>query len=139
MKLELIRVKERHDATLGVLCIDDYPRMVTLEEPWLGNQRNISCIPLGKYQISRHDSPRFGETFIVERVKDRSHILFHKGNTAKDTRGCILLGMEYAPTMGASMITESKDAFEWFLRHLSGVDEAELMITAAYSTGATAA
>ena len=138
MKLELVRVKERHDATLGVLCIDDYPRMVTLDKPWLGNQKDISCIPTGRYQMSRFHSPKFGETFLVERVKERSGILFHKGNIAHDTRGCILVGMEFGVTMGTSMITESRDAFEWFLRYLSGVDEAELTIKAAYSTGASA-
>ena len=138
MKLELVRVKERHDATLGVLCIDDYPRMVTLEKPWLGNQKDISCIPIGKYNISRHDSPKFGETFLVERVKERSNILFHKGNIPFDTKGCILVGMEYSPTLGTSMIEQSKEAFEWFLRYLSGVEEAELIIKAAYTTGASA-
>lgn len=138
MKLELVRVKERHDATLGVLCFDEYPRLVTLEKPWLSNQPEISCIPLGRYNVTRIVSPKFGETFEVERVTGRSHILFHKGNIAHDTSGCILVGMEFGVTMGASMITESRDAFEWFLRHLSGTDEAELIIKAAYTTGATA-
>lgn len=138
MKLELIRIKERHDATLGVLCIDDYPRLVTLENPWLGNQREISCIPVGKYNIERMISPRFGETFEVKRVKNRSHILFHRGNTVSDTKGCILVGMEFAPTVGASRIVRSRDAFEWFLRHLNDVDDAQLIISTAYSTGASA-
>lgn len=88
--------------------------------------------------MSRFHSPKFGETFILERVKNRSGILFHKGNISADTRGCILVGMEFGVTMGTSMITESRDAFEWLLRYLSGVDEAELTIKAAYSTGASA-
>ena len=29
---------------------------------------------------------------LVQDVKDRSYILFHRGNSAKDTRGCILVG-----------------------------------------------
>lgn len=138
MKLELVRIKERDDATLGVLCIDDYPRMVTLEKPWLSNQKDISCIPTGRYQVSRFHSSKFGETFIVERVKNRDGILFHKGNISADTHGCILLGMQFGVTVGASMIVESKEAFEWFLRYLSGTDEAQLTIKTAYSIGASA-
>lgn len=138
MKVELIRVKERHDATLGVLCFDDYPRLVTLERPWLGNQPEVSCIPVGRYTMSRVMSPKFGETFEIDRVKGRTNILFHKGNIPHDTRGCVLVGSEFGVTLGASMIQESKDAFEWFLRYLSGVDEADLTVSAAYRTGANA-
>ncbi len=85
-----------------------------------------------KYNIERMISPRFGETFEVKRVKNRSHILFHCGNTVSDTKGCILVGMEFAPTVGASRIVRSRDAFEWFLRHLNDVDDAQLIISTAY-------
>lgn len=138
MKVELIRVKERHDATLGVLCFEDYPRLVTLERPWLGNQPEVSCIPVGRYTMSRVMSPKFGETFQIDRVKGRSNILFHKGNIPHDTRGCVLVGMEFGPTLGVSMIKDSKTAFEMFLVQLSQVDEADLTVSAAYRTGANA-
>jgi hypothetical protein len=138
MNLELVRVHERHDATLGILIIDDYPRMVTLEPPWMGNARNVSCIPNGRYRISRTTSKRFGETFEVVRVPNRSHILFHAGNIRHNTQGCILVGRQFSPTIGNSMILESKDAMEWFLRYLSGVDEADLTVKSAYSMGASA-
>ncbi len=32
---------------------------------------------------------------LVENVPQRKYILFHRGNTAKDTRGCILVGRNY--------------------------------------------
>ena len=138
MNLHLLRIKQRSDATLGVLMIDDYPRLVTLERLWLGNEKDISCIPVGRYRISRVMSKKFGETFEVNRVPDRTGILFHAGNIAYDTRGCILLGQRFGVTVGDSMIIESKDAVEWFLRYLSNTDEADLTVSAAYSTGATA-
>jgi len=30
---------------------------------------------------------------LVQEVPNRNWILFHRGNTAKDTRGCILVGL----------------------------------------------
>jgi len=132
MNVTLTRIVERNDATLGVLTIDGYPRMVTLEPRWVNNQPNISCIPVGSYKLKRHESPRFGATWLVTDVPDRSHILIHRGNTAQDTQGCILVGRTYAPTVGASRIMESSDAFEWLNTHLRGTDEAEFYITQAY-------
>mgnify|MGYP003666945932 CR=1 FL=1 len=60
------------------------------------NQRSISCIPTGEYKV-RLRYPRESATreylhLLVQEVKDRSFILFHRGNSAKDTRGCILVG-----------------------------------------------
>lgn len=68
------------------------PICLTLEDPWLDNQANISCIPAGEYDCRRIESPRFGDCYEITNVPARSHILFHKGNTIQDTHGCILLG-----------------------------------------------
>ena len=68
----------------------------TLENPWLNNQRNISCIPDGRYDVrirlARESATRDYIHLLVQEVPERSYILFHIGNTAKDTRGCILVG-----------------------------------------------
>ena len=69
----------------------------TLENPWLDNQRNISCIPEGEYKVrlrlARESATRDYLHLLVEDVENRSYILFHRGNTAKDTSGCILVGL----------------------------------------------
>ena len=49
----------------------------TLELPWLDNQKRISCIPEGEYDVIKHVSPKFGECFWVLNVPDRSEILLH--------------------------------------------------------------
>lgn len=64
----------------------------TLELPWHFNEVANSCIPLGSYDCVLHNSPKFGVVFKVLKVLNRSEILLHKGNTVKDTKGCILLG-----------------------------------------------
>lgn len=138
MNLRLIRLVEKEDATFGVLLIDEIPRLVTLELPWVFNEKNVSCIPVGRYQISRFDSPKHGETFQVSNVHGRSEIEFHPGNFAKDTLGCILVAEKFSDKYGASVIDDSLEGFEKFLRYMNGIDEASLTVQAIYSTGATA-
>ena len=69
----------------------------TLENPWLDNQRNISCIPEGEYKVrlrlARESASRDYLHLLVQDVPNRDWILFHRGNTAKDTSGCILVGL----------------------------------------------
>lgn len=130
--LRLTRVTEHQGATLGVLIFDGMPRMVTLEEAWRDNQRQVSCIPTGNYTISRHRSPKFGETFIVNNVPGRSHILFHAGNTDEDTLGCILVGCEYGELKKKPAVLRSRAAFLLFMNLLSGLDKVNLQIVKAY-------
>lgn len=72
----------------------------TIELPWRGNQRSISCIPAGTYQLKPWNSKKFGQCWHVDGVKDRTAILIHKGNFAgaidqgfkTHSQGCIIIG-----------------------------------------------
>lgn len=86
----------------------------TMENPWLNNKRKESCIPTGNYVCRPVDSPRFGKTIEVTNVPDRSHILFHAGNSPADTDGCILIGMNGSPS-NTMWIGSSKPAVAEFL------------------------
>jgi len=134
-QLRLVRVTEHNGATLGVLCIDDSPEMVTLEDAWRDNERQISCIPQGRYKIKLHRSPRFGLTYQIMDVPERSQILFHAGNTHKDTHGCVLLGLQYGKLDKDTAILASKSAFTKFMELMNGVAEAQLIIIDAYGGG----
>lgn len=85
--------------TLGRLVVFDGKeillKVLTLELPDLGNQKNISCIPEGKYEVHRIYSPKFGNCFHLQDVPGRSAILIHRGNYTKDTMGCILVGLNH--------------------------------------------
>ena len=97
VNLLLIRDTFSSESTIGELFVNGERMCDTLELPWKDNKRSISCIPAGEYKVrlrpARQSATRDYLHLLVQKVKDRSHILFHRGNYAKDTRGCILVGM----------------------------------------------
>ena len=97
INLLLIRDTFTEESTIGELFINGERICDTLENPWVDNQRNISCIPEGVYpvrlRLPRESGTRDYIHLLVKDVKDRDYILIHIGNTAKDTSGCILVGL----------------------------------------------
>lgn len=74
----------------GILQFQGQTLCSTIELPWRDNLPQISCIPEGKYRISKRYSPRFGWHFEIEAVSGRKYILFHPANNAeKELKGCI--------------------------------------------------
>lgn len=62
----------------------------TIELPWLGNQRRISCIPTGEYVLQKRFSPKFKWHLHLQNVPGRDLILIHPANDArKELLGCI--------------------------------------------------
>ena len=113
------------DQTIGEASLkrlsEEFPilRFYTLELPWLQNQRNISCIPEGRYIIDTYSSERYPEAFKVRtpgarEVTDRSAILIHTGNYNKDTKGCILPGLYLSDINADGLfdVTESGKALD---------------------------
>ena len=97
VNLLIIRETFSEVSTIGKLFLDGEFLCDTLENPYLNNQRNISCIPEGQYKVrlrtARESATKEYLHLLVQDVPDRSLVLFHTGNTAKDTRGCILVGI----------------------------------------------
>ena len=96
VNLLLIRDTFTKESTIGRLYINGESFCDTLENPYINNERNISCIPKGQYKVrlrlARESATRDYLHLLVQDVPNRSYILFHRGNTAKDTSGCILVG-----------------------------------------------
>jgi hypothetical protein len=71
----------------------------SIELPERGNQKNVSCIPEGTYEVTKIFSPTKGKCFLVHNVPGRDAILIHVGNYASgkkvDTQGCILVGLRF--------------------------------------------
>jgi hypothetical protein len=97
INLLLIRDTFSENSTLGELFLNGERMCDTLENSWKNNKKNVSCIPRGEYKVrlrlARESATRDYLHLLVEDVENRSYILFHRGNTAKDTSGCILVGL----------------------------------------------
>jgi hypothetical protein len=97
VNLLIIRDTFTEVSTIGNLFLDGEWLCDTLELPYIDNQRSISCIPAGHYKVrlrtARESATRDYLHLLVEDVPNRDYILFHIGNSAKDTRGCVLVGI----------------------------------------------
>lgn len=130
MLVELIRIGEvTAGPQFGILRIDGVFTCLTLERPWQNNEKDVSCIPLGIYNCRRvknrttHGGMEIPVTYEVE-VLGRTGILFHVGNSLKDTRGCILPGCGIAWNIpnGYPEILASRSGFERFLDKTKGIE-----------------
>jgi hypothetical protein len=98
-RLELTRFPSANVCIVGVLTVFDKNNIPlfscsSLELPNLGNQKNISAIPLGVYNCSYELHKKFGVCFRVHSVAGRSGILIHVGNFLHEIQGCILVGTD---------------------------------------------
>ena len=96
INLLIIRDTFSEKSTVGELFLNGERMCDTLENPYINNERSISCIPEGEYKVrlrtARESATREYLHLLVKDVPNRDWILFHRGNSAKDTSGCILVG-----------------------------------------------
>ena len=97
INLLLIRDTFSDLSTLGELFLNGERMCDTLENPWLDNQKNISCIPAGIYDVrlrlARESATRDYLHLLIQDVPNRSFILIHRGNFPSQTQGCVLVGL----------------------------------------------
>lgn len=121
----LFRTKRHDQGTEGQLFTDGF-NCYTLELPWRDNQRSISCIPAAAYDCIIRRSPRFGLTYWVLKVPERTYILIHSGNWAGDVakgfnthvNGCILLGKKMGYLQNQRAILNSRITIRRFMNHM---------------------
>lgn len=110
MKLRLERKWPKKDYTVGRLYINGELFCNTLEDRVADTNRNgifdgtekkvpgETAIPYGTYRIFYGWSPRFGRNLPrLLNVTAFDGILIHPGNTAVDSAGCILVGLNTEP------------------------------------------
>jgi len=96
MKLKLTRIAKKPTYTIGKLYIDGKYFSDTLEDTVRPSGMKIpgqTAIPDGIYKVIMSMSNRFKRTLPeILNVPNFSGIRIHRGNTDKDTEGCILVG-----------------------------------------------
>lgn len=107
MKLEVYRKYRKDGYSIGLLYINGKFICNTLEDTDRGLKSGMSeaaiaavkvkgktAIPTGVYSVLITYSPKFKKVMpILCNVRGFSGIRIHSGNTAEDTEGCILCGM----------------------------------------------
>src|SRR5580700_2567505 len=118
MELELIR-KYFDEGTNGEILYQDRLMVYSIELPWKNNQARVSCIPVGRYELVKRWSPKFGRHLQVMNVSGREYILIHPANEAlRELKGCI------APVClitGAGKGIRSRSALKTLMGLVAGV------------------
>ena len=135
-QLLLSRLVDDGSQTVGYMTMFEdifkpLEKFCTIEQQWEDNKRNISCIPAGKYICIVRYSDKYKRHLIVKDVYGRKLILLHWGNYNHNTKGCILIGTNFADINGdgETDITASKKAFSRLMSHIKDGEQIELTIT----------
>ena len=120
MKIKVVRETFTDKSTIGSLYLNDVFFCYTLEDKDRGLDQSqsliiiqakklfgITAIPYGKYPLIVNKSPKFGRLLPrLQGIKGFDGVLLHRGNSANDSLGCILLGYK----KGIDCIMESTKA-----------------------------
>lgn len=127
------------NGTLGVLSVDGKPMFLTVERPWINNEKSVSCIPPGRYDVGWTATMTAGnldgQTLTVKGVPGRDNIRFHAGNTQHDSEGCVIVGLQYGDFGGTQGVGNSRPAVYRFLKMIkdSGDSDIQLFIFNCYN------
>ena len=114
VKVEIKRTFKGAEYTIGKLYIDGAYFCDTLEDTVRTGEKiaGKTAIPAGTYKVKMTWSPRF-KRYLPEilNVPNFSGVRIHAGNSALDTEGCVLLGLNKVK----ARVVCSKNAVEFFI------------------------
>jgi hypothetical protein len=124
MELLLDRTSRTLESTIGVLYVDGKHECFVLEDTDRGLQQYMpldqimrlkvkgkTAIPAGRYEVLITYSNRFKQQMpVLVNVPGYEGIRIHPGNTAADTEGCLLPGLNKS----VNTVTASKKAYSNF-------------------------
>jgi len=127
MNVVLTRTESGPDGIFGTISVTGHV-FSTLEHAYEQDGAWLPKLPAGSYKaVLGHHMLHSGpvETYEVQDVPGHSGILCcHVGNLAKDSEGCVLIGLG----RDGNAITHSRDAFNDFLALLGGAPEYDLEV-----------
>ena len=133
MKTKIIRIHKSDKQILGIMTLYDdldfpYYEVRTLELPDKDNQKEISCIPCGKYEVVKRFSEKYTDHFHILNVPNRDYILIHNANFVRQLKGCIAVGFSHSDIDGDGLrdVTESQKTLKALNKHLP--DKFDLII-----------
>ena len=113
MKATLYRTIFLDDRTLGMLFVNG--TWFAVLEPPKKEEGKPRAIPAGNYNCEAFVSSKAkGLTFKLKNVPDFRDVTIHIGNYPSDTKGCLLLGMSFAPMRGGLGTYQSIAAMDLF-------------------------
>ena len=112
MDLKLIRKEFYEHSTIGELYINGVHECYVLEDRIRDEKiHGETAIPYGRYEVVVTYSPRFGRYLpLLLNVPGFSGIRIHKGNTHRDTGGCLIVGQ----VKSGGQVLNSGKAFDRF-------------------------
>ncbi len=108
MLFTLVRKMKAGQSVIGFLHMGS--------QSWLTLENAEFIIPLGVYPIEYTWSPKFNRLLPLLKVPHRKGIRIHSGNSASDSKGCILLGLQVRSQGNEFFLTDSRKAVSEFLR-----------------------
>ena len=132
MDLYIKRFHKGSEGVSGHLHINGSFYCFTLERPDMDNQQRISCIPIGRYNMVlrkevtemttkyRNKYDYFTWHLMLEKVKGRSGIYIHVGNSINDSYGCILVGEQ---VNSIHFLSSSRKAYKPFYAKVTAAIE----------------
>lgn len=130
--VELVRLEESEQGTIGILKVNKIVFCFTLEPPDKENTKNISSIPTGQYTCEPYFSSNHGRTFKILDVHARTDVLFHPGNTLEDTEGCPCLGSHQGKLKGDRAVLNSGATFKRFVKAIGVGNKFHLTVSECY-------
>lgn len=125
MKVKLKRIYKCDKQVLGIMTLFDdfsfpYYEVRTLELPDKENQKEISCIPCGEYEVVKRYSEKYKDHFHILNVPNRDYILIHNANFVRQLKGCIAVGFSHSDIDGDGLrdVTESQKTLKALNKHL---------------------
>lgn len=125
MELKLKRTTRKADYTIGDLYIDGQWSSNTLEPhaiDWETQEKTPgrTAIPEGRYRIRLARSAHFGRAMpYLQAVPHFTGVMIHPGMTARDTKGCILVGHN---TIRGTLL-RTRQTFDALMARLTAADK----------------
>ena len=124
--LELLTVALRTDGCFSVLKWQGRPFAVSVEHTFTDE---LPIIKRGLWRCVKSLYHKGGYDTYEIIVPGHSRILFHKGNTEEDSRGCVIIGESFGELKSATAVLNSRGGFNEFMTLTKGVPEFLINVT----------